>query len=85
MTLTPTLFPAPWALGDPTPNPKRCVLQHKASPCLWPTCSWPQLYSAEALNPLVAGEVAKGTIGGSDTDVAAVPGVLAEISIALLV
>lgn len=57
----------------------------QASHCLWPTCSRSQLYGAEALNPLIAGEVGKGTIRGSDTDATAVPGVLGEESIALLV
>lgn len=57
----------------------------QASPCLCHTCSWSKLDGAVALHPLVAGEVGKGTIGGSDADAAAVPGVLGEERIALLV
>jgi hypothetical protein len=78
----PPLFSTP--CETPPPNPKRHPCS-TAPPCLWPTCSWPQFDGAVALNPLIAGKVDNSAIWASDTDAAAVPGVLSEESVALLV
>ena len=91
---SPTLYILGSVRVTPSPHTHQPPLLHlvpadaseaQASPCLCHTCSWSKLDGAVALHPLVAGEVGKGTIGGSDADAAAVPGVLGEERIPLLV